>query len=176
MLQIVDKSRLISHSFALTSHTKHMVRKLSDMAFCFSGGLAEDKDPIIYEVFENQMRDLSCAFTRILPGKIGGEFFMTKGHFHTDEDASEIYHFLSGRGLILIQKDNKCKALEVEEGQTLYIPPLWAHRAINIGNKVFSFLAVYRSNAGHDFDISKKGFLKIAVSEKGKYCLKDNKG
>lgn len=76
----MDKSRLISHSFVLTSHTKHVVRKLSDMAFCFSRGSAEDTDPIICEVFENQMQDLSCAFTRIFPGKIG-ENFHDEGSF-----------------------------------------------------------------------------------------------
>src|SRR5208283_4556122 len=38
----------------------------------------------------------------VFPGKVGNEFFMTKGHFHAQLDRAEYYATVSGEGLLLL--------------------------------------------------------------------------
>src|SRR5208283_3896456 len=38
----------------------------------------------------------------VFPGKVGREFFMTKGHFHAQLDRAEYYATVSGEGLLLL--------------------------------------------------------------------------
>jgi len=35
------------------------------------------------------------------PGKVGNEYFMTKGHFHSVLDTAEVYYVLQGRGMMV---------------------------------------------------------------------------
>jgi len=35
------------------------------------------------------------------PGKVGDEYFMTKGHFHSVLDTAEVYYVLQGRGMMV---------------------------------------------------------------------------
>ena len=57
----------------------------------------------------------------------------------------------------------------MEPMRIVYVPPYHAHRTINTGNEPFIFLAVYPSDAGHDYgSIAEKGFSKIVVEKDGK--------
>ena len=47
------------------------------------------------------------------PGKVGDEYFMTKGHFHTILETCEVYYTLSGQGAML---------METPEGTIRYDP------------------------------------------------------
>lgn len=45
---------------------------------------------------------LYFGITYLHPGKVGNEYFMTKGHFHANIDRAEFYWGLEGEGLSLI--------------------------------------------------------------------------
>ncbi len=45
--------------------------------------------------------DVAFGCSILNPGKIGEEYYFTKGHFHTIIDTGEIYYCLKGHGYIL---------------------------------------------------------------------------
>ena len=53
---------------------------------------------------------LRFGTTVIYPGKVGEEFFMTKGHFHAQERTPEVYFCLRGHG---------CFVMETREGEAV---------------------------------------------------------
>lgn len=140
---------------------KKTVRRLSDISDYFLDKKAVKKllrkNPLIYEYYEIEKPDLAFATTIIKPGKIGKEFYMTKGHSHADKKASEIYFGLNGKGIVLMQKGNKCIKQEITKDAVVYVPAGFAHRTINTGKKDLAFLTVYHLNAGHDYKVK---FLK----------------
>jgi len=164
-------------------YKRKLVRRLSDLRGFFSDNkmvgqmLERGKNPIIYEVYEIPQAPseglFSLACTVLRPGKIGREYYFTKGHFHAKEPASEVYVGLKGRGMLLLQnREGKIAHLPLEAGNVVYVPPQWAHRAINTGRGKLVFLAVYPSSAGHDYgSIKKSGFAKLVVERGGKPAL-----
>jgi glucose-6-phosphate isomerase len=113
-----------------------------------------DGDPVVYTVASSLVpeteRELPQSITTIEPGTTGGEFWMTKGHQHPDNQG-EIYLALRGRGGLLMFDGTETRFLEMTPDTIGYIPPGWAHRSINIGDEPYSFLAVYPGGAGHDY-------------------------
>lgn len=159
-------------------NAKVIVRKLSNMKnFYYDQDavkrILETDDPIIYEVYavehSKNEGDLSFATTIINPGKIGNEYYMTKGHFHERKDAAEIYIGISGVGKLLMQDEHgKCVDVDIKKDTIVYVPPKHAHRSINVGEQPLVFLAIYPSNAGHDYGvIEKQGFAKIVIEDNG---------
>src|SRR5713226_1585592 len=78
-----------------------VIRHLSDMRGLYQDDHAEaaliaHSDPIVYRFFEfarsTAAGDLRLSVTVIEAGKVGAEFFMTKGHYHTLRDRAEIYY------------------------------------------------------------------------------------
>ena len=146
---------------------KKTVRKLSDMKGFYTdqGAVArilEDGDPVIYEVYARESEgpgNLSYAVTVINPGDVGGECFMTKGHFH-DKPTAELYLGLEGEGILLLQnRQGDTKKLRLEPGRVSYVSKDCAHRVINTGSSKLKFLAIYSSDSGHDYGtIEKEGF------------------
>ena len=47
--------------------------------------------------------DVAYGTSVVAPGKVGDEYYMTKGHFHTVLDTAEIYFCLAGRGYMLME-------------------------------------------------------------------------
>lgn len=141
--------------------------------------LSKGRDPIIYEYSEyiasETSGNLNLGVTIIYPGKIGKEYYMTKGHFH-EKDAAEFYLCLKGRGLLLMQNENgEVSVVELEPGSLGYVPPGWGHRTINTGRGKFIFFFAYPSDAGHDYLIVKeKGFAKIVIEENKQVKIVDN--
>src|SRR5262245_27162381 len=88
-------------------------RRLSDMRPMFHDPMAVDEilaqegDRLIYEVYaadlpEDEGQILYCT-TIIYPGQVGGEYHMTKGHYHAKRDRAETYLGLAGEGNLLLQ-------------------------------------------------------------------------
>lgn len=102
-------------------------------------------------------------------GKVGDEYFMTKGHFHTILDTSEVYYCLSGRGAMLMETpEGDVRLVEMKPGEAVYVPPRWAHRSINTGSETLVTFFVFRSDAGHDYGtIEQKGYRKLVVERDG---------
>ena len=67
--------------------------------------LASKGDIVAYEVIEYRLpqSDLAFGTTIMSPGKIGEEYFMTRGHFHVRRECGEVYYTQSGQGLLLLE-------------------------------------------------------------------------
>jgi glucose-6-phosphate isomerase len=139
------------------------------------------QDPILYEVYEVKRPEVAGeliqGFSIVHPGKVGDEYYMTKGHFHTVLATAEIYYCLQGQGMMVMETPEGDWAVEPLLPQTvLYVPPRWAHRSVNAGlsEDLVSFF-LYPANAGHDYNsIEKQGFRKLVVERNGSPAIIDN--
>ncbi|MEN6364097.1 MAG: glucose-6-phosphate isomerase family protein [Rectinema sp.] len=157
----------------------HTVRRASDMRGHYADTEAFDRlvasgDPVHYEVFEvpvpEEYGHLMYCISKLLPGKVGAEYFMTKGHYHTVRQTGEIYLCLRGQGFMLMKTDDgKFHAEPMERGKMVYVPPYWAHRSVNTGSEALISFCVYNAEAGHNYgDIETEGFLKRVFDRGGK--------
>ena len=65
---------------------------------------------------------LYFGITYLHPGKVGNEYFMTKGHFHANIDRAEFYWGLEGEGmLILMDQSRRVWAERVFPGSLHYL-------------------------------------------------------
>ncbi len=98
--------------------------------------------------------------TFVEPGRVGDEYFITKGHFHAIRNRAEYYITTAGRGaLILMSEDRATRVQFMLPGSAHYIPGHTAHRVANVGDTTLSFLACWLSDAGHDYEtIAEHGF------------------
>ncbi len=153
----------------------HIERRLSalrsqfDDQETYSQMLAVD-DRLIYEVYEiarpQVEGELIMGISIVHPGKVGREFFMTKGHFHSILETSEIYYCLRGEGYMVMETPEGEACVEaLAPGKVLYVPPRWAHRSVCTSRQedLVTFFA-YPANAGHDYGtIERQGFRKLVV-------------
>lgn len=111
-------------------------------------------------VTEGTSGGLFFGVSAIMPGKVGNEYFMTKGHFHTQSDRAEFYWGVQGKGmLILMDRDRNTWAEEVYPGSLHYIGSEIAHRLANTGTEKLVVGACWPSDAGHDYEeIAQHGF------------------
>ena len=160
-------------------------RKVSDLAMMFADGeaaaaLVKNGDPLVYEIFyygfTTSVSDMALGVTRIQPGTIGGEYHMTKGHFHEAHDQPEIYFCVKGEGYLLMEtREGEFRADKWIKGTISHIPPMWAHRVVNTGNEPLVFVASYHLAAGHIYEpVVEKGFAKRVIDESGKPVFKEN--
>lgn len=131
--------------------------------------LAED-DRLVYEVYEIKRPEVGgeilMGISVVHPGKVGREFFMTKGHFHTVIETAEVYYCLKGEGFMVMETPEGETSVEsLSPGKVLYVPPRWAHRSVCTSRQedLVTFFA-YPGNAGHDYGtIEQLGFRKLVV-------------
>lgn len=156
-------------------YDNHIQRRLSALKGQCVDGPAFDKmlsenDQLVYEVYEIKRPEVAgemlIGISIVHPGKIGREYFMTKGHFHTVIDTAEIYYCLRGEGYMVMETPEGKTAVEaLSPGKVLYVPPRWAHRSVCTGRRedLVTFFA-YPANAGHDYGtIEQLGFRKLVV-------------
>jgi glucose-6-phosphate isomerase len=163
-------------------------RTLKDMADCFCDqeAVAEALDrgnPTIVQVWMAPLPDsgghLMPCMTVIHPGVVGDEYFMTKGHFHTDPvNAPEVYITLKGQGKLLLQtREGDVFVSDMLPGNLNYIPSEWAHRTVNTGDEPFIFLGVFPAAAERDYSfigLGKENFRKIVVMRDGQSLVVDH--
>jgi glucose-6-phosphate isomerase, archaeal len=153
-------------------------RRLSEMKGCFADQEAEKAllavNPLIYQVYEATRNPdipghLRYSTTVIYPGKVGDEYFMTKGHYHALGDRTELYYGLMGEGLLILQTpEGVVNTQPICPGAMVYIPPYWGHRSVNTGRSNLVLLAVYPADAGYDYKtITERGFASIVVERDG---------
>lgn len=134
---------------------------------------------LVYEVSsylpekEGTHGGLYFGITYLYPGKVGNEYFMTKGHYHENKEAAEYYWGLEGEGMLILMDENRnVWAEKVFPGSLHYIPGGVAHRMANIGNSIFSFAACWPSDAGHNYsEIARNGFSARLIDVNGVPCL-----
>lgn len=137
--------------------------------------MAMPKDRLVYDVAvyfpvrEGTLGGLFFGITKIHPGQVGSEYFMTRGHFHALSDRSEFYWGIRGEGiLLLMDRNRKIWAERVKAGSLHYIPAHTAHRVANTGDEVLSFGACWPSDAGHDYqEIALNGFSQRLLNVHG---------
>lgn len=171
---------------ALDSKVLSLKRALSSMRGMYADGDALESmirrnDSLVYEFYDlgvpENPYDLAFGTSIVYPGKVGDEYFMTKGHFHTILETAEIYHCLRGRGLMIMENpEGEIDVQEFSPGQTVYVPGRFAHRSVNIGDDepLVTFFT-FRADAGHEYgSIETRGFRKIAVARSTGWALVDN--
>ena len=154
---------------ALRRPKRRLVRRASDLRGYYADAAALEEqirkgDPVHYEVEEIPVPEtrgnLMYCISRVHPGRVGDEYFLTKGHYHADAGTAEVYLGLRGEGLVLMKTpDGACRAEKMSRGRMVYVPPFWAHRTVNTGREPLSFFCVYPADAGHNYgDIEREGF------------------
>lgn len=158
----------------------HLIRRASDMKGHYADSrsldilINEKGNPVHYEVFEvpvpEEYGHLMFCISKLLPGKVGLEYFMTKGHYHTVAHTGEIYLCLKGEGYMLMKtQDGRFHAEPMRKNTMVYVPPYWAHRSVNTGTEPLISFCVYNAEAGHNYgDIEKEGFIKRVFERNGK--------
>jgi glucose-6-phosphate isomerase, archaeal len=156
----------------LTVCTDTVRMRVTDMRGVFSNQeacstLETEGNPTVYEVNRTQPElgddSLCYASTIVYPGRVGEEYFMTRGHTHAKGSAPEIYLTVRGEGMMLLQtRDGKIQALSMGMGTILYVPGETAHRIVNVGEEALITFAVYPAAAGIDYEeIQRTGFKRI---------------
>jgi glucose-6-phosphate isomerase len=166
-------------SGTITNAATVLSRRLADMRGLYADAQAEaalaSRNPLVYEVYYGANSpqvegQLEFCTTVLYPGKVGDEYFMTKGHYHAKGDRAEVYYGLQGEGYLLLQTpEGEVNFQVMKPGVAAYVPPYWGHRTMNVGSKHFVFLAVFPADAGYDYKtIADEGFASIVVERNGK--------
>jgi len=189
MAQQFDWTKGFLLDFALDTGQSHGAaptkRHLSQMQDMYRDAEAaalrvEEGDPLVYEFYElgapQNPSDLAFGTSILYPGKVGDEYFMTKGHFHTILDTAEVYYCLAGKGGMLIENPEGDTAFfAFTPGQALYVPKRYAHRSVNTGTERLVTFFAFRGDAGHNYGaIETEGFRKLVVDRGGTPALVDN--
>ncbi len=165
---------------------RHLERRISALRKTFHdqqalNALAADGDPLVYEVFEilrpEESGELLSGLSIVHPGKVGAEYFMTKGHYHTVRQTAEVYYCLRGHGLLVMENEpGDWDVQEFHPGRVVYVAPGWAHRSVNVSlSEPLMTLFVYPGHAGHDYaSIERTGFRKLVVEKGGQPAIVDN--
>lgn len=178
MTEIPDDLEFIASTLA-GARVKTMSRRVSDMAGVYADETAfnaADPDEVVYKVDSYAPVEagteggLFFGITHLMPGFVGAEFFMTKGHFHAKRDRAEFYWGVQGHGvLVLMDAAGNSRVEEVRPGSLHYVPGHTAHRLVNTGGNILDVAACWPSDAGHDYGIiDESGFsLRVIVSASG---------
>lgn len=132
-------------------------RTIRDMKDMYKGSIEIDEETVVYTAdnvyYGESSEHLMAGITTIYPGKVGEEFFMTKGHNHI-KSAGEVYYGLEGEAVILLKYEDEVEEEKIlRPGEVVYCPPGVAHRAINKGQTISKFLCVCRADAGHNYNV-----------------------
>jgi glucose-6-phosphate isomerase len=163
-------------------------KRLSELAglyedeAAFAAALKVDGDRVVYAVedFRPSSRggDLIFGVTRMVPGKIGREYFVTRGHIHARSDRPELYYGQKGRGLMLMESPvGEVRVAEIATNSACYVPPFWIHRSVNVGDEDLVMLFTYPADSGQDYDVIARtnGMRKRVVDDgHGGWTLIDN--
>jgi glucose-6-phosphate isomerase len=142
-------------------------------ASAFKATLERNADRVVYEVTEfrpnESSGDLIFGVTRMDPGRIGDEFFLTRGHIHARADRPEIYYGESGRGIMLMESlAGETRTIEIVPRSICYVPPYWIHRSVNVGQEPLVMTFCYPSDAGQDYEIiARSGGMRHRVVADG---------
>lgn len=148
----------------MSGNTGRYQKRLSDLNGLYENAQAHAalvkslRDPVVYDVEDfrpgTHGGDLNYGVTRMNPGRVGREFFLTRGHIHAKADRSEIYYGQKGHGLMQMESpEGETRIVEIEPLTICYVPPFWIHRSINIGDEDLVMVFAYPSDSGQDYEI-----------------------
>lgn len=163
-------------------------RHLHDLRGCFADAAAFERaaaagNPLLYTVAGvepgHSDGDLHYGVGMIMPGRIGDEYYMTKGHLHSWRDAAEVYCGLSGEGVMLLEDEatGESRMVPLGPGKVVYVPGRTAHRTMNTGTVPLTYIGVYPARAGHDYAaIAQRNFRCVVVERDGRPAMLPRKG
>jgi glucose-6-phosphate isomerase len=153
-----------------TSRTLSAMRGYYADEKAFAQALAHD-DSVVYSVAsvapDAGEGALHFGIGRIEPGRIGAEYFMTKGHLHEWRPAAEYYIGLGGSGVMLLEDEEGTAArmVPLTPHSAVYVPGHTAHRTINTGEEPLIYLGIYPALAGHDYGaIAERNFRHVVIA------------
>jgi glucose-6-phosphate isomerase len=188
-MKLRDPARLVvRRTGTLDGATGRYEKRLSELAglyadsAAFAAALARDGDRVVYDVEDfrpsTDAGDMIFGVTRMAPGRIGAEYYLTRGHIHAVANRPEIYCGQAGRGLMLMESpEGETKATEIVPNTACYVPPYWIHRSINIGDEDLVMAFAYPADSGQDYGIIARsnGMRKRVFDDgKGGWVLVDN--
>ncbi|MFO7171290.1 MAG: glucose-6-phosphate isomerase family protein, partial [Chloroflexota bacterium] len=151
-------------------------RRLRDLRGAFADAAAYEAalaqgDPLIYSVASVEAGsgpgDLHYGVGTLMPGRIGAEYYLTKGHLHAWRPAAEVYIGIRGEGALLLEDEQTGESRLVPLGphQVVYVPGSTAHRTVNTGDEPLVYLGIYPAAAGHDYAaIAERNFRCVVIA------------
>ena len=136
--------------------------------------LAKMADEIVYEVTDykpsTMSGDMIIGVTRMIPGKVGNEYFLTRGHIHAKPNRPEMYYGEKGTGIMLLESpEGEIRTIEIAPRTMCYVPPFWIHRSVNTGPGELVMTFAYPADSGQDYDIiAKAGGMRNRIIDDGK--------
>jgi len=174
-LCVVDRTtgKMAGHTGVKRSTIKDLAGLYQDTA-AFERLAAARGDSVAYEVQEfrpdrEAPQELIFGTSTVEPGKIGTEFFMTRGHLHRRADRPEVYFCQRGRGVLHMETvAGETRPIEMVPGDVVYVPPFWVHRSINVGDEPLVTVFCYPADAGQDYDIiARAGGMRTLIVDDG---------
>lgn len=173
---------VVRNTGAIAGATAGYQKVLGDMRGVYRDGAAHQRqvdlrgpDHPVYRVEEHRLLEddgaLIIGTSTLLPGRVGQEFAMTRGHLHARANRAELYHCLSGRGVILLETlDGGCEAIELTPGEAAHVPGHWVHRSINVGDEPFVTLFCYPADAGQNYALIEQagGMAHLVLEDSGR--------
>ena len=134
-----------------------------------------DPETIVYQVWwwepvpSGTEGGLFWGTTEIQPGRVGNEYFMTRGHRHVVRNRAEFYGTVAGSGKLLLKDSAGHTWFEdMTPGSLHYVPGEVSHRVVNTGDIPLRFIACWPSDAGHDYEIAGgRGFGARITEQQG---------
>ncbi|WP_297747381.1 glucose-6-phosphate isomerase family protein [uncultured Tessaracoccus sp.] len=155
----------IASDGAIGGATRRYEKKLGDLEGLYRDQAAfnaevarRGADELVYYVndqrYDNNEGSLIVGTSILLPGTVGEEYAMTRGHLHAIANRAELYYCLSGHGLLLMDSlDGESVAAELTPGKAVNVPGHWVHRSVNVGDEPFVTLFCYCADSGQDYGI-----------------------
>ncbi len=131
-------------------------RKWSAMSGYFADSPLDGEDPLIYEVFTwidgKAETNMLATITVLYPGRIGGEHFHTKGHYHLNPDGSEFVVGYWGEGVLeTAPREGSITETPIRPGSHFIVPSGHAHRVVNRSLEPVVYLSISSAGVGHDY-------------------------
>lgn len=164
---------------AMRGRTGSYEKRLGDMHGVYRDGAALEAavaehgaEHLVYRVDEHRNVDgagaLIIGTSTLLPGRYGDEFAVTRGHLHDKADRAELYHCLSGRGVMLLETvDGRSEVVPLTPGEAVHVPGHWVHRSVNVGDEPFVTLFCYAADAGQNYGLiaDAGGMAQLVVTD-----------
>jgi len=164
-------------------------RRLSDLKGVFADELAyeaalAEEDSLVYSTYcvapEQGDGAMLYCIGKFMPGRIGAEYYMTKGHIHARPETAEFYFGLRGQGVMLLEDEasGDSQLLPLLPNGAIYVPRHTAHRTMNTGEVPLTYLSVVLADAGHDYEViaARGNFRKVVVDLDGQPTMLDRAG
>jgi glucose-6-phosphate isomerase, archaeal len=173
----------------LEGATNRYVKTLGDLEGLYDDTAAfdalltrEGREALAYEVTDFKPSanagDMIIGVTRMRSGRVGREFFLTRGHIHARGNRPEMYYGESGRGVMLLESpEGEIRTVEIDPRTICYVPPFWIHRSINVGGEDLVMTFAYPADSGQDYAIIEEAGgmrSRVVADAAGGWIVVDN--